>query len=235
MSAVLKSNPETATPLPATEETAPQKTTDGFHLVIDALKLNDIDTIFGLVGIPITDLARLAQAEGMRFIGFRHEQHAGNAAAIAGYMTQEARHLPDRVGAGLPERPDGARQRHHQLLPDDPDQRLQRARDRRPAAGRLRRDGPVERRQALREGRVPRAACGRHRHRRCARDPRGRVGTSRRRLSGPAGEAARADHGRCGRRSKSLVTVVDAAPRQIPGAGFGRSARSTCSRAPSVR
>ncbi|NDH56595.1 MAG: oxalyl-CoA decarboxylase, partial [Burkholderiaceae bacterium] len=28
--------------------------TDGFHLVIDALKANDIDTIFGLVGIPIT-------------------------------------------------------------------------------------------------------------------------------------------------------------------------------------
>jgi oxalyl-CoA decarboxylase len=65
------------------------KMTDGFHLVIDALKANDIDTIFGLVGIPITDLARLAQAEGMRFIGFRHEQHAGNAAAIAGYLTQK--------------------------------------------------------------------------------------------------------------------------------------------------
>src|SRR6202162_6352803 len=63
--------------------------TDGFHLVIDALKCNDIDTIFGLVGIPITDLARLAQAEGVRFIGFRHEQNAGNAAAIAGYMTQK--------------------------------------------------------------------------------------------------------------------------------------------------
>ncbi len=63
--------------------------TDGFHLVIDALKHNGIDTIFGLVGIPITDLARLAQAQGMRFIGFRHEQNAGNAAAIAGYMTQK--------------------------------------------------------------------------------------------------------------------------------------------------
>ena len=32
--------------------------TDGFHLVIDALKLNGIDTIFGLPGIPITDFAR---------------------------------------------------------------------------------------------------------------------------------------------------------------------------------
>ncbi len=70
----------------AAEET---QLTDGFHLVIDALKANDIDTIFGLVGIPITDLARMDQAEGMRFIGFRHEQHAGNAAAIAGYMTQK--------------------------------------------------------------------------------------------------------------------------------------------------
>ncbi len=72
-----------------TNDTQTPALTDGFHLVIDALKLNDIHTIFGLVGIPITDLARLAQAEGMRFIGFRHEQHAGNAAAIAGYMTQK--------------------------------------------------------------------------------------------------------------------------------------------------
>ena len=77
---------------PTTDTTSQQQaseTTDGFHLVIDALKLNDINTIFGLVGIPITDLARLAQAEGMRFIGFRHEQHAGNAAAISGYITQK--------------------------------------------------------------------------------------------------------------------------------------------------
>jgi oxalyl-CoA decarboxylase len=44
--------------------------TDGFHLVIDALKLN-------------------AQAEGMRVISFRHEQNAGNAAAIAGFLTQK--------------------------------------------------------------------------------------------------------------------------------------------------
>src|SRR6266542_4235882 len=64
-----------------------QEVTDGFHLVIDALKLNGIDTIFGLPGIPITDLTRLAQAEGMRVISFRHEQNAGNAAAAAGFLT----------------------------------------------------------------------------------------------------------------------------------------------------
>ena len=72
-----------------TDTTQTPAMTDGFHLVIDALKANDIDTIFGLVGIPITDLCRLAQAQGMKFIGFRHEQHAGNAAAISGYMTQK--------------------------------------------------------------------------------------------------------------------------------------------------
>lgn len=61
--------------------------TDGFHLVIDALKLNDVTTIYGLVGIPITDLARLAQASGIRYIGFRHESNAGHAAAAAGFLT----------------------------------------------------------------------------------------------------------------------------------------------------
>ena len=63
--------------------------TDGFHLVVDALKLNGLDTIYGVAGIPITDLARLAQAEGIRYFGFRHEQSAGHAASIAGYLTQK--------------------------------------------------------------------------------------------------------------------------------------------------
>jgi oxalyl-CoA decarboxylase len=63
--------------------------TDGFELVIDALKLNGIDTIFGLPGIPITDLTRRMQASGMRVISFRHEQNAGYAASIAGFMTQK--------------------------------------------------------------------------------------------------------------------------------------------------
>src|SRR5690349_12819172 len=63
--------------------------TDGFHLLIDALKLNGIENIYALPGIPITDLTRKAQAEGMRVISFRHEQHAGNAAAAAGFLTQK--------------------------------------------------------------------------------------------------------------------------------------------------
>ena len=72
-----------------TTDTSSPAQTDGFHLVIDALKLNSIDTIFGLPGIPITDLTRKMQAEGMRVISFRHEQHAGNAAAAAGFLTQK--------------------------------------------------------------------------------------------------------------------------------------------------
>jgi len=66
-----------------------QELTDGFHLVIDALKLNGIDTIYNVPGIPITDLGRMAQAEGLRVISFRHEQNAGNAAAIAGFLTRK--------------------------------------------------------------------------------------------------------------------------------------------------
>jgi len=72
-----------------TNDAQSEAMTDGFHLIIDALKLNGIDTIFGLPGIPITDFTRKAQAEGMRVISFRHEQNAGNAAAIAGFMTRK--------------------------------------------------------------------------------------------------------------------------------------------------
>src|SRR5437762_9107052 len=68
---------------------AERELTDGFHLVIDALKLNGINTIYGVPGIPITDFGRMAQAEGIRVISFRHEQNAGNAAAIAGFLTKK--------------------------------------------------------------------------------------------------------------------------------------------------
>ncbi len=63
--------------------------TDGFHLVIAALKLNDINTIYNVPGIPITDLGRYMQAAGMRVLSFRHEQNAGYAAAISGFLTKK--------------------------------------------------------------------------------------------------------------------------------------------------
>src|ERR671911_187014 len=73
----------------ASEAGRERELTDGFHLVIDALKLNGVKTIYGVPGIPVTDFGRMAQAEGIRVISFRHEQNAGNAAAIAGFLTKK--------------------------------------------------------------------------------------------------------------------------------------------------
>jgi oxalyl-CoA decarboxylase len=70
-----------------TTETQTGETIDGFHLIIEALKLNGIENIYALPGIPITDLTRMLQAEGLRVLSFRHEQHAGHAAAAAGFIT----------------------------------------------------------------------------------------------------------------------------------------------------
>jgi oxalyl-CoA decarboxylase len=81
------STAKSAKPSTAAEET--QDLTDGFHLIIDALKLNGLTTIYGVPGIPITDFGRMAQAEGIRVLSFRHEQNAGYAAAIAGYLTKK--------------------------------------------------------------------------------------------------------------------------------------------------
>lgn len=67
----------------------PAAVTDGIHVVVDALKAHDVHTIYGVVGIPITDLARIAQRSGIRYIGFRHESDAGHAAAAAGFLTKK--------------------------------------------------------------------------------------------------------------------------------------------------
>jgi oxalyl-CoA decarboxylase len=68
---------------------SPEELTDGFHLIIDALKLNGIKTLYAVPGIPITDFLRMSQAEGLRVLSFRHEQNAGYAASIAGYLTKQ--------------------------------------------------------------------------------------------------------------------------------------------------
>src|SRR5436305_3555187 len=63
--------------------------TDGFNLIIDALKLNGVKTIYAVPGIPITDFLRMSQASGLRVLSFRHEQNAGYAASIAGFLTKQ--------------------------------------------------------------------------------------------------------------------------------------------------
>ncbi|PON15923.1 oxalyl-CoA decarboxylase [Candidatus Entotheonella serta] len=80
---------DTATQVQDEETQEAGALTDGFNLVIDALKLNDINTVYNVPGIPITDLCRLMQASGMRVLSFRHEQNAGYAAAISGFLTQK--------------------------------------------------------------------------------------------------------------------------------------------------
>jgi oxalyl-CoA decarboxylase len=57
------------------------------YVLARALKNIGIDNVYGLVGIPITEAAYLIQGQGIRFVGFRHEQQAGMAAATEGYLT----------------------------------------------------------------------------------------------------------------------------------------------------
>ena len=63
--------------------------TDGFHLIMDALEMNGIENMYGLLGIPVTGLGRMWQARGHNFYSFRNEQNAGFAASIAGYLTKK--------------------------------------------------------------------------------------------------------------------------------------------------
>ncbi|MGN1252419.1 MAG: oxalyl-CoA decarboxylase [Muribaculaceae bacterium] len=60
----------------------------GMYILARALKEVGITDMYGLVGIPVTEAAYLCQAQGIRFVGFRHEQQAGMAAATHGYLTK---------------------------------------------------------------------------------------------------------------------------------------------------
>lgn len=70
---------------------APNPETDitGMHILANALKENGVEVVFGLVGIPVTEVAYALQLVGIRFIGFRFEQQAGMAAATYGYLTKK--------------------------------------------------------------------------------------------------------------------------------------------------
>ena len=60
---------------------------DAFYMLIESLKNNGIENIYGIPGIPITALTRSWQAEGGKYFGFRHETNAAMAAGAAGYLT----------------------------------------------------------------------------------------------------------------------------------------------------
>lgn len=74
------------TAAPAAAPSYPNQVT-GMWLLAKSLSRLGITDMYGLVGIPVTDFSYLAQEQGIRFVGFRHEQQAGMAAATHGYLT----------------------------------------------------------------------------------------------------------------------------------------------------
>lgn len=61
--------------------------TDSPHYLAETLIKNGVKNMYGVVGIPVTDFARIAQEMGIRYIGMRHEADAVNAAAAEGFLT----------------------------------------------------------------------------------------------------------------------------------------------------
>ena len=59
----------------------------GMYVLARALRMVGVDTMYGLVGIPVTEVAYIAQEQGIRFVSFRHEQNAGMAAQTHGFLT----------------------------------------------------------------------------------------------------------------------------------------------------
>ena len=67
--------------------TYPEQVT-GMRVLAMSLHKIGVDKMYGLVGIPVTEVAYIAQEEGIKFVGFRHEQQAGMAAATHGFLTK---------------------------------------------------------------------------------------------------------------------------------------------------
>ena len=77
-----------ATPAAPAAPHFPEQVT-GMYILARALKNIGIQNVYGLVGIPITEAGYMVQGQGIRFVGFRHEQQAGMAAATEGYLTKK--------------------------------------------------------------------------------------------------------------------------------------------------
>ena len=56
-------------------------------MIAQALYELNVKVIFGLVGVPVIDIAEEALNLGIRFIAFRNEQAASYAASAYGYLT----------------------------------------------------------------------------------------------------------------------------------------------------
>ncbi len=58
------------------------------YILAESLKRLGVKDVYGLVGIPVTEVAYAMQKLGMNYYGFRFEQQAGMAAATHGYLTK---------------------------------------------------------------------------------------------------------------------------------------------------
>ncbi|MDE5594423.1 MAG: hypothetical protein K2I89_02480, partial [Muribaculaceae bacterium] len=61
----------------------------GMYILAESLKRLGLMDVYGLVGIPVTEVAYAMQKIGMNYYGFRFEQQAGMAAATHGYLTKQ--------------------------------------------------------------------------------------------------------------------------------------------------
>ncbi len=70
-----------------TEKEAPKTQISGSEIIARSLKEQGVEYMFGVIGIPVMDIAAAAQKVGIRYIGCRNEQAASYAAGAVGYMT----------------------------------------------------------------------------------------------------------------------------------------------------
>ena len=61
----------------------------GMYVLAQTLKRLGLNTVYGLIGIPVTEAAYAMQEVGVKFVGFRFEQQAGMAAATHGFLTKQ--------------------------------------------------------------------------------------------------------------------------------------------------
>uniref|UniRef100_A0AAQ5ZEB7 2-hydroxyacyl-CoA lyase n=1 Tax=Amphiprion ocellaris TaxID=80972 RepID=A0AAQ5ZEB7_AMPOC len=59
----------------------------GAQLIAESLKAQKVEYMFGIVGVPVIEVAMAAQAAGIKYVGMRNEQAACYAASAIGYLT----------------------------------------------------------------------------------------------------------------------------------------------------
>ncbi|XP_062394051.1 2-hydroxyacyl-CoA lyase 1 [Sardina pilchardus] len=59
----------------------------GAQIIAAALREQNVEYMFGIVGVPVIEVAMAAQAAGIKYVGMRNEQAACYAASAVGYLT----------------------------------------------------------------------------------------------------------------------------------------------------